>query len=153
MTATVKGARKFGIDERLEALRLQVVASEIAARIGRRLRQRRDELGLTQKQVAKAMPSPDVEPQRISDWERGYNKPTERYLNELVIALKVPDISWFYETEEQDEETPDVLGALNGNSTQLDRIERAIKNLDEQVRKLRVDVLGPPEAGERRLSG
>jgi transcriptional regulator with XRE-family HTH domain len=144
---TVKANRNFSIDERLDALRLQVVASEMARRIGRAIRRRRKELDLTQKQVAAEMRKaaqseeegePAVDGQRVSDWERGYNKPSERYLHLLVAALKVEGVGYFYEDEAPGApETPDVLGAFKG-----DDAESRLERIETQVSEIRDALLG-----------
>jgi transcriptional regulator with XRE-family HTH domain len=131
IVTTVKPPRNFSIDAQVNALRLRVMAGEVALRFGQRMRQRRRELELTQKQVAARMPSgaPDgpVDAQRISDWERGYNEPTDRYKLELIAALDVPDVSYFYETVELD--TPDLAEAL-GETGDDDRLKRIESKLD-----------------------
>lgn len=114
-------------------------ATELSLRVGTRIRQRRKELRLTQKQLAHAMiqaaatidePSA-ADPQRVSDWERGYNVPSERYLRQLVLALKVPDASYFYEAPER----PDLLDELAPPPAEdrLDRIEGTLNGLIERL--------------------
>lgn len=105
------------------------MAGEVALRFGQRARQRRLELGLKQREVAERMGGA-VTKQHISDWERGYNEPSDRYKLQLVEALAVPDVSWFYEAPNAP--TPDVLAGRGGS--QLDRIEA---NIDEILRLLR----------------
>jgi transcriptional regulator with XRE-family HTH domain len=101
------------------------VAGEIAARFGQRIRQRRDELRLTQKQVAMRigalLPEMAMDKQRVSDWERGANTPSDRYRDALVTALEVDDISYFLLPAEKIE-TPD----LSRNGNQLDEINRKL---------------------------
>lgn len=134
MRGTVKGNTQVGIDERVARLRLQLVASDMSRRIGLRIRQRRVEMGLTQKQVAVRMATPDLDKQRLSDWERGHNKPSERYLKELVAALEVPDVSYFYEDPEQ----PDVLDALgsDGSGPSPETNAAAIAELNERLDRI-----------------
>lgn len=132
MAGTVKPGRSFRIDGRADRLRLQLVATELGQLIGDRIRARRKELGLTQKQVAARMKSDAVDAQRVSDWERGYNKPSERYLLELVDALEVADAGYFMVVET---ETPNVVQMLNGSS-QLDRIEKDVKEIRSGLDRL-----------------
>lgn len=112
------------------------MAGEVTLRFGQRLRQRRLELKLTQKQVAARMPSGadggPVDAQRISDWERGYNEPSDRYKLELVGALEVPDVSYFYEAAELS--VPDLSAVLDGNEdSQLERIEKKLDAILEAL--------------------
>lgn len=126
---TVKGTTNFGIDERLERLRLQVVITEMGRRIGSRIRQRRTELGLTQKQVAKLIRE-DFDKQRLSDWERGANIPNEANFAALVIALEVPDVSYFYEEPEE----PDLMEAFSADSNgQPGDLAGQLKKVDERL--------------------
>lgn len=152
MGGNVKGATHFGIDDRLSDLRLRIVAGELAKGVGRRIRARRDELRLTQKQVAARMREaakasgenePAVDAQRISDWERACNTPSERYLGLLVRALEVEDLTYFYAEEPLARETPDALAALNGNGdlrADLADLRAAVSGLDEQLRLLRAEL-------------
>lgn len=160
---TVKGATNFGIDERLERLRLQVVVTEMGRRIGSRIRQRRTELGLTQKQVAKCIRA-DFDKQRISDWERGANIPNEANFAALVTALEVPDVSYFYEEAEQPDvldalasangHPPDLAAQLVGITNRLDSIDRRLEEVANQqgiLTETDRDVLRQVEAALRRL--
>lgn len=61
MTASVKTTNRMPTTNRLDALRLQLVATEMSLRVGRRIRQRREELGLrTQRELADLIPSATV---------------------------------------------------------------------------------------------
>lgn len=131
MAASVKSTTNFGIAERAESLRLQFMATEQSRRIGARIRERRKELGLTQKQVAAKMASEAVDNQHISDWERAINEPSERYLLELVDALDVPDFSYFYETPDRDE-APDLMGAFSPDDLAA-RLAAMDQKLDDLV--------------------
>lgn len=136
MAASVKPATKFVTTDRLAALRLQFMAGEMAHQIGARIRQRREELGLKQAQLAARFDSDAINNQRISDWERGVHRPSERYMEQLAVALE-RDVSWFY-AGEPSAETPDLMARLSpGDGSQLDRIEA---KLDELLSRL-------PEAG------
>lgn len=63
------------------------MAAEHLRALGQRVRERREELGLTQEEVARAMPG-RVTGARISKWERGENRPHDDSLAELAKALK-----------------------------------------------------------------
>jgi transcriptional regulator with XRE-family HTH domain len=115
MTASVKPVSDLGTTDRLAALRLRLMAGEMAERIGARIRERRKELGLNQRQLADRLESDAVDNQRVSDWERGVHKPSERYMAAIAKALD-RDVAWFYENPEAG--TPDLMGSL-GDPTPL----------------------------------
>ncbi len=96
------------------------MAGEVAVRIGAQMRARREELCLNQREVADRINVPAVSNQRISDWERGVYRPSERYLPKIAEALET-DVSYFYTAPAR--ETPDLNGALSAHPSQLDRIE------------------------------
>lgn len=137
MSSTVKSGRRVGIDERREALRLRVMAGELAVTAGRRMRARREELKLTQPQVAaqikKLLPEMAVDKQRVSDWERGYNFPSDRYKRSIAVVLQVEDLggfSYFLVSDElEEQETPDPFAA-NRRQTD-DRLEAIEQKLDQ----------------------
>lgn len=54
--------------------------------IGNRIRKYREELGISQKQLAKQI---GVSNGRVSNWEQGLNRPDADMLAELCCALKV----------------------------------------------------------------
>lgn len=155
MPASVKPGSHFGTKSRLDALRLQLMASEMAEQIGRRIRERREELRLNQRELAERLNDPVLTNQRISDWERGVNKPSERYMHALARALE-RDVAWFYGGEKGP--TPDLM-AGNGNSSEreerLERIEAelaAVRGLLQALAtRLEADVPPPPpgEVGRR----
>lgn len=128
MAASVKPATKFVTTDRLHALRFQLMAGELAQQIGARIRQRREELGLKQGELAARFDSDAINNQRISDWERGVHRPSDRYMEQLAVALE-KDVSWFYSGDAVGQ-TPDLMGSLAINdATQLDRIEAKLDEL------------------------
>lgn len=138
MSASVKVIRNFGTKSRLDALRFQIVAGEMAERIGARIKQRRLELGLNQRELADRIGIDSVDNQRISDWERAVNKPSERYLNAVADALE-RSVSWFYETDKR--ETPDLMTTVNGtNPDRLARIEKMLEAAEQQRQDLRAQI-------------
>lgn len=100
MLTSVKPGSHFGTKSRLDRLRVQFMASEMAAHVGRRIRQRRYEMGLKQGQLAELLGGEPLNNQRISDWERGVNKPSERYM-QLLAKVMDRDVSWFYKSDEE----------------------------------------------------
>jgi transcriptional regulator with XRE-family HTH domain len=161
MAASVKVANGMATTNRLDALRLRLVAGETAKQIGARIRAQRLAKGLhTQRELADLIPEPAVNNQRVSDWERGVHQPSERYLRMLATALDV-DIAYFYGADEQPE-TPPLLEVLNGDGDRLDEaiaqlkqlverqtmVERAVEGLAREIAELRRQ---PPQ-GQRRAS-
>lgn len=116
---------------RLAALRLQLVATEMSLRVGKRIRQRRLELGIrTQRELADKIPSDSVTNQTINKWETGANEPGPRYKTMLAEALHV-DVAYFI-AEDPKGETPDLFGtpAVEGAlADRLDAIDAAIEAL------------------------
>jgi transcriptional regulator with XRE-family HTH domain len=133
MAASVKLPTDFGTTDRLGALRLQLMAGELASRIGARIREAREDSGINQRQLADRIPSDAVNNQRVSDWERGVNKPSDRYMKMIATALDRP-VGWFY--SEAPADTPDLMETLNGNGpSQLDRIEEKLDGLLEELNR------------------
>lgn len=126
------------------------MAGEMASGVGRRIRQRREEMALKQRQLADLIdPTGAIDNQRVSDWERGVNHPSERYMAAIAKALERP-VAWFYEDEAAGPgPTPELFGV-----TQLDRIEKALQGLTSQVAVLssQIDEIRkrlPPPADEQ----
>ncbi len=65
----------------------------LAARIGGRIRRRREELGLSQTELARRL---DVSFQAVSKWERGENAPDIQILADLAAAVEV-SIDWLFD--------------------------------------------------------
>ena len=63
---------------------------EFRQRVGARIRERREALGLSQGALARRLPGV-VEGSQVSRWERGENFPTYRNLVALAAALKVSE--------------------------------------------------------------
>lgn len=144
MAASVKPTTNFVTTERLAALRLQLMAGELASQIGARIRQARLAAGMKQGELAAKIGSDAVNNQRVSDWERGVHKPSERYMRQIAEALE-RDLSWFYEDDVVANGTADLMGALSPrDQSQLDRIE---EKLDEILLLLRARKL--PEGFEQ----
>jgi transcriptional regulator with XRE-family HTH domain len=109
------------------------MAGEMAERVGARIRERRLELGMKQRELADMLGSDAIDNQRISDWERGVNRPSDRYMEKLASALE-RDVSWFFR-EDADMPTPDLSrdGAVqDGLADRLDAIEQALAEAREE---------------------
>lgn len=110
--------------------RFELMAAEYLERIGQRIRERRDELGLSRADVAREMPGKTNENQ-VYRWERGLHRPHDDALEALARVLKVDSPAYFLAPAPDKTETPDVLQALDGGS-QLDRIERMLREAEKE---------------------
>ncbi len=135
MRTTEIVSRNLRTKNRADVLRVQLMARETAERIGRRIRQRRLEMGLDkQRYLAELMraedPSIAVDNQRISDWERGVNTPSDRHLQLLAKVLK-RDVAWFYEETTQEELFEGASAAeISRLQSLLDRLEVVVGRLE-----------------------
>jgi transcriptional regulator with XRE-family HTH domain len=133
MSTSVKSTIAVPTTNRLQALRLQFMASEQAARIGARIRERREELGIeTQRELADLIDVRTITNQVISNWERGTVKPGDENMRRLATALQVEQ-SYFY--EEPEKESPDLMEVLSASARdeQLGRIEEKLDKLLSQL--------------------
>ena len=130
------------------------MAGEMAERVGARIRERRLELGMKQRELADLLGSDAIDNQRISDWERGVNRPSDRYMEQLAVALK-RNVAWFY-SESTATATPD-LSLVKPDDDRLARIEQRLDQLeiavDHQNANLakQTDILARIEAREKRI--
>lgn len=107
------------------------MALEHIERRARRMRERREELDLTQEEVAARMievcrerypdePEDRTRGQMVSDWERAVNSPSPRKLELLAAALDttVEDFARGPVSERvpAPEDTPDLLAGFNGDA-------------------------------------
>jgi transcriptional regulator with XRE-family HTH domain len=96
-----------------------------AERIGARMRERRLELGLKQREVADRIPG-STEGKDVSRWENGKHRPQGDTLEALAQALET-DVEDLYagpmSGRKPTGETPDPFGDRDGG-LQLDRLER-----------------------------
>lgn len=134
----------------LRRRRFALMAKEHAQRIGRRLRKRRLELGLNQREVADRMKNRAVSNQHVSNWERGVYKPSDENLSDLAQALELDGIAYFYADEPQ-KETPDLIGALSGG-TATEQILASLDALRAEIAELArrlppEDSVPPPGTG------
>lgn len=116
-----------------QAVRLELMAREYVQRIGARMRERREELGLSQREVADQMPGA-VTGNDISRWERGEHKPGDERLEKLAEILQT-SVAYFL-TDKRESATPDLSNA----PSQLDRIEAAQESLTVEVAAIRVEL-------------
>ncbi len=107
------------------------MASELQLRIGQRIKARREEQDLTQRELAELIPGKS-DGNQVSGWERGEHRPSDATLEHIAFALEV-DVSYFM-APEPSSEIPDVMGAL-GDGDRLRRIEHKLDELLDLLRE------------------
>lgn len=141
MATSCKSPRLVPFPSRRAVTTLADMAKAQTERLGRRIRERRDELELTQKQLAALMTdSPSVDAQQISNWERGKHKPSDDNLEILAGALDttIADLYSGPVSERKPKgETPDLMGQVNGSDAdQLVLLRDEVQELSAKVDRL-----------------
>ena len=106
-----------------------------------RIRARREELGLTQEDVADRMQdiyrekNPEARPDRtrgqmVSDWERAENEPSPRKLELLAEALQTTVAELSVDAPDKSGPTPDPF-SQNGSSTESGTVAALMTRIDE----------------------
>jgi transcriptional regulator with XRE-family HTH domain len=103
--------------------RFEEMASEHVKRMGARIKDRREELGLTQRQLADLVGGA-TDGNQVSKWERGANRPTDARLEKIADALQVEPA--YFHTPPPVNGTGDLMTAMNPERGQLDRIENKL---------------------------
>lgn len=104
--------------------RFALMAAEYLQRMGERMAERRKELGLTQEQVARALPG-ETSGTHVSRWERGLHRPSDDTLEALAKVLKV-EVAYFLAAQaDKSDGTPDPFAGPS-DQAQLDRIEQQL---------------------------
>ncbi len=125
------------------------MAHPVDLHVGKRLRQRRRLLGLTQQKLAEAV---DIRFQQIQKYESGANRISASRLWSLAQALDVP-VSFFFEGIETADETESQGLGINGHASQPHKapadafqsketieLVRAFYNLNDEPRKRLLDL-------------
>jgi transcriptional regulator with XRE-family HTH domain len=112
------------------ALRFEAMAAEYLERQGRRIRERRDELGLSRDEVARRMGGKE-NGNSIYRWEKGRHEPSPDARERLATALGV-DVAYFF-SDDPVEASEDASPA---EQSQLDRIEARVNILLDLVTRL-----------------
>jgi transcriptional regulator with XRE-family HTH domain len=112
------------------------------------MRERRDELGLTQSQIADAIGIASVTKDYVSRWERGVVEPSEAYLDGAAAALKttVADLMAgpTADREATNGPTPELFGGADDTDlTQLDRIEKRQQEILSEMAAIRLALASP----------
>ena len=114
------------------------MAGEMAERIGRNMRLRREALGLKQREVAERIDDPVVSGQHVSRWERAENRPGDRYLELIAQALDV-DVSYFYADHDTVVATPPLMATMQPAdvAAQVAALSARVASLEEERESLR----------------
>jgi transcriptional regulator with XRE-family HTH domain len=112
-------------------LRLQLVAAEYLERMGQRMRLRREHLGMTRGDVARAMPGKTNE-NAIYRWEKGLHRPEDDALEALASVLQVTGAGWFFadELKDPDAPTPSPFAGQDGTADQFDAITARLERIE-----------------------
>lgn len=112
--------------------------AEEAQLIGGRMRERRKELGLTQREVAERIPG-STEGKDVSRWEGGHHRPQGDTLGHIATALEttVADLySGPMADREEQGSAPDPFATERAGARDLERLEKKVDDLVEQVSAL-----------------
>jgi len=108
------------------------MAAEMAERVGARMRERREELGLTQAQVALRIAGKATSDQ-VSRWERGRHQPQD--LAPIAQALEV-DPSYFIVPAPDKTSTPDLSKPLDTDQARLVALLESVEGLLKKQNQL-----------------
>lgn len=127
------------------------MAREHVIRMGQRIRERREELALTQRELADAIPGKS-DGNQVSKWERGEHRVSDETLPHIARALDV-DVSYFH-LPAPVEGTGDLMQTLRSSAdpSQLDRVETLLGELLVRVQRIEAAIPSGAEALEDELS-
>lgn len=114
---------------RVERRRFELVAAEFLERMGNRMRERRDQLGLSRAEVARRMPG-KVNENQIYRWEKGLHQPNSDTLQALANVLDC-DVSQFMGPAAVKDRTPDPF--IEDSPDPLTEILRLLRRLDGRL--------------------
>lgn len=121
-----------------QRLRLQLVAAEFLERMGRRMRERREELGYSRAEVARRMPGKTNENQ-VYRWEKGLHSPNVDTLEALAKVLDC-EVAYFMTEPPDKTETPNLF-AVNGDGDRLIEIDKKLDALLDHVSRLEAQMV------------
>lgn len=113
---------------RVAARRFELMAAEYLQRLGARIRERRDEKGLTQAGLARLLPG-TTDGAQVSRWERGLHRPSDDTLEHIADVLDVTMDYFLAAPAQKDDGTPDLFAAKDdhdGLAGQLAEINRKL---------------------------
>lgn len=108
-----------------QRLRLQLVAADFLERMGARMRERRELLGLSRAEVARRMPG-KVNENQVYRWEKGLHQPNPDTLQALALVLDC-DVALFMSPAPEKTTTPELVATPAGNAERLDQIEATLE--------------------------
>lgn len=134
--------------------------AEEAERLGARMRERRKELGLTQREVADLIPG-NTEGKDVSRWENGRHRPQGDTLTHIAEALRT-DLADLYAGPAADREeqgpAPDPFATSHGEAEDLEeKVDQLVRNVGalagqlakvSEQQKLLLRLLPPDERPE-----
>lgn len=113
------------------------MTSEYKERFGSRIREAREDKGLTQPQLARLLPG-STDASTISRWETGKVLPGTRYQELLAAALDV-DVSFFHVQAPQPG-TADLMGALADSRDFSEQVLRELAGLRGEMAEMRSEL-------------
>lgn len=108
-----------------QRLRLQLVAADFLERMGARMREQRELLGLSRAEVARRMPG-KVNENQVYRWEKGLHQPNPDTLQALGLVLDC-DVSFFMSPPPEQTITPELITIPVENSDRLEQIEATLE--------------------------
>jgi len=132
-------------------LRLAARMAEEAELIGRRMAERRIELGLTQREVAERMPG-STQGSDVSRWARGKHSPEPMPQIAEALATTIADLvsGPLAERAAKEQDAPDLLDKLSEKTSngQLSALRGEVAQLGDQIAALETTLLA--ELGQLR---
>lgn len=98
----------------------QLLPVEIDKLIGKRIQQRRKELGYSAEKLSECM---NLSQQQLSRYERGVSKINVAHLTEIAVFLKTP-ISWFFQDCMPSEYHVEVNNSLDARWDNLSNLQK-----------------------------
>jgi transcriptional regulator with XRE-family HTH domain len=120
---------------RVDSASLAFQMAKEAAQIGGRIRELREEKGLSQRSLADLLPG-STQGTDVSRWERGQHVPNTGTLEHIAEVLDTSIADLRSGPRPERGPTPDVLGKLDGGSSQLDQIEETLEELVQSMATL-----------------
>lgn len=138
--------RRMLSPSRADRLRFAEMAARYVENIGRRIRERREELDLTQAELARALPG-TVDGAQVSRWERGKHKPNDSTLEDLAKVLDVSSVAYFLTDGPSKPAEPPARS--DQDASQLDRIEAMLAEVIERLDEHGIGTPTPAEVAEQ----
>jgi transcriptional regulator with XRE-family HTH domain len=119
--------------------RFELMAAEYLERLGNRLREKREELGLSRPEVARRMPGKTTENQ-VYRWEKGLHRPHDDAL-EALAGILGESVGYFLAAAPDKTQTPDLMATVTGaDDDRLARIEEKLEAAEAQREDLAAQI-------------